>query len=341
MADLNLNDALRDDTRTAWHRFIDATADFRPDFHRYCRSLTSSTWDAEDLVQEALLRAFSQLGSLHQPIENPRAYLVRIASNLWIDQIRFQDRETAHLLHEWETFHASSTQPPDQELRADAGDGVVSLFTHLAPQERAALLLKDVFGFSLNEAAYVLSTSTGAVKSALHRARSTLKKIETTPARRVAPPREVVQAFVDLMTAADMDGLLELMHEQGSVAYHGCLVETGIKEFGEKGSWFDRATHGHHDWPEALQPPRNTYQMGFVEDQPVAFGFNDYGDGQILTEVIRMDMNGEKIQRLNSYGCCPQVVGEVAHLNGFKSGPAFYRFPTPEPGKYWADAKLE
>ncbi len=335
MADMDL-EGLRDDTRTAWHQFIDTTAAFRPDLFRYCRKLTGSVWDAEDLVQDTLVRAFSTLGSLHQNIESPRAYLIRIASNIWIDQLRRHDREAAVLADAW--LLDPSNQATPQDARAEAADAAATLLTHLAPQEKAALLLKEIFGLSLKEIAQVLTTSEGAVKAALHRARSGLSHLPEMPRPTHQPSRHLVQTFVDRLAAADMEGLLELMHENGTVEYHGCLIESGKDEYGRKGSWFDRACNGHPDWPDNLQPPRSRPALGDIDGEPVVFSFNDYGEGEIIDAALRFECFGGKIVRMHSYGTCPEVLAEIAQQDHFAVGPPFYRFPTPEPGKYWADA---
>src|SRR5262245_40583038 len=52
LADARLTDDLRDETRTAWQRYLDLLTPFRPELHRYCRRLTGNVWDAEDLVQD-------------------------------------------------------------------------------------------------------------------------------------------------------------------------------------------------------------------------------------------------------------------------------------------------
>src|SRR5260370_21956080 len=93
MGDLELPDGLRDELRGAWHRYIDRLAPLRPALHGYCRRLSGNLWDAEDLVQDTLLRAFRTLGSVHARIENPRAYLLRTATNLWIDTVRRRGSE--------------------------------------------------------------------------------------------------------------------------------------------------------------------------------------------------------------------------------------------------------
>jgi RNA polymerase sigma-70 factor, ECF subfamily len=84
---------LTDQIRRAWHQFIDQTERVRPELYRYCRGLTGTVWDAEDLVQETLVRTFVRFAEVHDSIDNARAYLFRVASNLWIDKFRRADRQ--------------------------------------------------------------------------------------------------------------------------------------------------------------------------------------------------------------------------------------------------------
>src|SRR5262245_64396752 len=72
MAEPETPDTLRDDLRTAWHRFVDTLVPLRPALHRYCRRLAGNVWDAEDLAQETLLRAFGRWGVTYPPIREPR-----------------------------------------------------------------------------------------------------------------------------------------------------------------------------------------------------------------------------------------------------------------------------
>src|SRR6266404_8306357 len=83
-------DSIAGDAMTTWHRFSDVFEPLRPELYRYCRFLTRNAWDAEDLVQDALARGLVTLGCLFQDVENPRAWLFRVASNLWIDRQRRQ-----------------------------------------------------------------------------------------------------------------------------------------------------------------------------------------------------------------------------------------------------------
>src|SRR5262245_32333186 len=93
----------------AWHGFLDVFEPLRPDLFRYCRSLTRNVWDAEDLVQDSMARAFVTLGCLFQPIEKPRAWLFRVATNLWIDRQRGRREEP----------FAAPPEPPSLEHSTD------------------------------------------------------------------------------------------------------------------------------------------------------------------------------------------------------------------------------
>jgi DNA-directed RNA polymerase specialized sigma24 family protein len=96
MADVELSTALLDETREAWRRYIDLIVPFRPELHQYYRQLTGDVWDAEALVQDALLKGFAMLG-MRGSIANPRGYLARIATNHWIDTQRRRKAETVAL----------------------------------------------------------------------------------------------------------------------------------------------------------------------------------------------------------------------------------------------------
>jgi RNA polymerase sigma-70 factor (ECF subfamily) len=71
-----------------WKRFVEIYEPLRPALYRFCRHLSRSPWDAEDLVQDALARAFATLGGLTEPPRDPRAWLFRVASNLWTFRAR-------------------------------------------------------------------------------------------------------------------------------------------------------------------------------------------------------------------------------------------------------------
>jgi RNA polymerase sigma factor (sigma-70 family) len=137
---------------------------------RYCLSLTKSDWDAEDLAQDAWLKAMNHLHSFGHA--NLEAYLLRIAKNTWVDHLRRRKLSSRMM---------NSGQPkvtlPDQGS-FEIESALYAIVKHLPPLQRAVFLLRDVFGYSIAEAAVRLKTSEGAIKSALHRARQSLGAVK-------------------------------------------------------------------------------------------------------------------------------------------------------------------
>jgi RNA polymerase sigma-70 factor (ECF subfamily) len=323
-----LDNALRDEARAAWHRFLDLVTPFRPQLHRYCRKLTGDVWDAEDLIQDTLLRAFATLGSVHHVIANPRGYLTRIATNLWLDGQRRRAAELKALVLEVPDV----TLP--REATADTRHAGALLFERLPPQERAAIVLKDVFDLSLKETAKMLSTSENAVKAALHRGRERLK--DETPARRKPASRALVDEFVKRLDASDLNGLLALMLDSASIEMPGALLEVGRNEFERKGSWLWQAVHVHPDLPEGIRPPKWTNECVEYQGEPIVLGFMPTADGKLLQGITRFEEDDGRIARIRSYCFSPETAQEIAEAFGHKAGWIPYRFPTPAPGKSWS-----
>jgi RNA polymerase sigma-70 factor, ECF subfamily len=328
VADFELPDGLRDELRGAWHRYIDLVAPLRPALHGYCRRLTGNVWDAEDLVQDALLRAFGTLGSVHHSIESPKAYLLRVATNLWIDGQRRRDSESAALAA---GAGAPATGGGSAGAVRDAGK---ALLQRLAPQERAAVLLKDAFDMSLEEVAGVLGTSVGAVKAALHRGRARLQEPEGGPAsRRPVPSMQLVDRFVAGYNAADKAGLVALMLDGASVENVGSGIEFGPREGFERESGFlHKAVYGHPEWPPEFQHEAARMERAVYEGEPVALGLVTRRGREALEQLLRFDEEEGQIRRLRGYAFCPETMREVGEALGLRVRTGLYRYPTPAPG---------
>jgi RNA polymerase sigma-70 factor (ECF subfamily) len=330
MAKAELPDALRDDLRAAWQRYVDLLAPLRPALHGYCRRLTGNLWDAEDLVQETLLRAFGTLGSLHQSVENPRAYLLRTATHGWIDTLRRRSTEAEAL---------AAQAGPASGAAADPGavrEAGATMLQRLAPQERAAVVLKDVFELSLEEIGDVLGTSVGAVKAALHRGRSRLREPEGESAsHRPAPSTQLVDRFVAAYNALDLATLLSLMQDTASVENVGCGVQIGREAFSGKDGWFHAAVYGHPEWPEWLQYDSPRMQCAICGGEPVALGFTTRKGKEALEQVMRFDEEDGRIARLRGYAFCPETIREIGESQGLLVRTGLYRYPTPAPGEFF------
>jgi RNA polymerase sigma-70 factor, ECF subfamily len=327
VGDLELPDALRDELRAAWHRYLDELEPLRPALHGYCRRLTGDLWEAEDLIQETLLRAFGALGRIHDPIRRPRAYLLRTATHLWIDGHRRRTREAAALAAD-----EGAAAPPETDPGSvrDAGR---RLLERLAPRERAAVLLKDVFDLDLEEAAEVLETTVGAVKSALHRGRERLREPDDArPPRRPAPSTALLDRFVALFNAADKQGLLALVLDNASVENVGVGLEWGHDGHRSPRSWFDGALGGHPEWPPVWRYEAQRAARASFRGEPLLLFFRTRRGREKLEMVARLEEEDGKVARLRAYGFCPEVVREVGETLGLPVRTGFYRYPTRAPG---------
>lgn len=206
----------------------------------HCYRMLASRGDAEDVVQETLLRAWRSRASVHGP-STVRAWLYRIATNACLDQLRKVQRE----VHGDPRAEAQGRRRPLTEIswlepfpdqlldrvavREAEPDAVVvsketielafiAAIQYLTPPQRAVFILRDVLGWSASDAATVLGTSTASVNSALGRARVCLR--EHLPRRRSEWSRtadsegadqRLLRRYIDAHERADLAALTALL----------------------------------------------------------------------------------------------------------------------------------
>jgi len=267
---------------------------------------------------------FSLLGKVDADLGQPRAYLIRTATHLWIDRMRRRERESAYLESERRGVRATgrgSGPRPDQgaEVREAAG----ALLAELAPRERAAVLLRDVFDLSAEETATLLKTSVGAVKAALHRGRGRLANAERdTPAGTPAPPPDVVDRFIAALAAKDMDGLRALC----SADLHIELVGGAEIDSFERGKVFFE--HAHFVLPGIGLGESPRWERIVYDGEPMALGFRTLDGIEGVNEVHRLEVTNGKVTGIRCYCFAPdtlRVLGE--HL-----GLPVLRRPYRSPG---------
>jgi RNA polymerase sigma-70 factor, ECF subfamily len=306
--------ALSEPIRSSWRRFLDVYEPLRPELYRYCRHLCQSPWDADDLVQEALARAFAVLGTVDRDPENPRAWLFRVASNAWIDRMRRQ-REVSIETHEPEPPEA----PEGVEPRA-AREAAGTLLGELSPQERAAVVLKDVFEWTLEETALALGTSVGAVKAALSGGRGKLAE----PARPLRRPanRAVLDAFCEAFNARDLDRLTALLLETSSSEVVRITTQYGrdaARRTVLTGMLFGSRVMADPQRPAGVDP---RHRHGILPDLPRAelrehrgellvLSWYTHQDGQAVRAITRLDCDGPGVSRLRNYFYTPDVIADV------------------------------
>lgn len=318
-------DQLGGDIKLSWQRFLDIFEPLRPDLYRYCRYLTRSPWDAEDLVQDAMARGFVTLGTLFHTLPNPRTWLFRVATNLWIDRKRRQQRER----------ELSAPQPPEPspaDVRASR-EAAGTLLVTLAPQERAAVVLKDVFAFSLDEIATTLSTTVGAVKAALHRGRDKLAEPPPTPTR--APASGVLDAFAAAFNARDLPALTALLLDDAVTEIVGLVTEYGAETpaDADTGSFahaflpITRTDAGgiddRHLTDYLVSAPR--CEVREHRDQQILLFWFDHTSGPAVRAVWTLETDDTRIARIRNYFFVPEVITEVCRelalpfrVNGYR-----------------------
>jgi RNA polymerase sigma-70 factor (TIGR02960 family) len=175
--------------------FAALTQRHRRELHVHCYRLLANFEEAEDAVQETLLRAWRRRDSFDGSAQF-RAWLYRIATNVCLDLLRSSSRR---LVTRHDPAEVSWLQPyPDRLLdeiapSAEQPDAVavdretielvfLAAMQYLPPRQRAALILRDVLGWTAAESAVLLETSVAAANSAVQRARATMQ--EQLPARR-------------------------------------------------------------------------------------------------------------------------------------------------------------
>ncbi|MEE2036909.1 RNA polymerase subunit sigma-70 [Nocardiopsis sp. CT-R113] len=228
------NSAVDDETA-----FSELAERHRHELRVHCYRMLGSFTEAEDMVQETLLKAWRRRASF-EGRSTFRAWLYKIATNTCLDALerrRTRDRPVAEGTGASPFSEVPWLQPyPDElldlaapvegepEAVAIARETVELAFLaaiqHLPPRQRAVLILRDVLGRPAEETANVLEVSVPAVKSALQRARATLR--EALPPRRAdwgpvtAPSEEertVLRRYVEASRNADLDGLAALLRE--------------------------------------------------------------------------------------------------------------------------------
>lgn len=245
--------------------FDDLVRRYRRELHVYCYRMLGSFDEAEDHVQEVLLRAWRGRDGF-EGRSSPRTWLYRVATNACLDTLRRDARRAVPARSDGPTGSGPSitampwVQPyPDallDELAADQPGpeaeavrretislAFLATIQLLPPRQRAALILRDVVGWRAAEVADLLDTSVAAINSALQRARASLR--DQWPAGRlgwapVAEPdaeqRRLLEAYIAAHEQADPEALVALLRDD---------VRLSISEVGE---W-----HGRQAVSDALR----------------------------------------------------------------------------------------
>jgi RNA polymerase sigma factor (sigma-70 family) len=191
----------------AREQFLSMVADLRPELHRYCARLTGSIIDGEDVVQDALAKAFYAM-SMQSELPPLRPWLFKIAHNTAIDRLRSHGHKLTEPRAEMEDVMPLDDRPDPFAVRA-----ALSRFLALTVTQRAAVILKDVLGHSLEDTAQTMDTTVPAVKAALVRGRAALAAAAETPVAADASARAQLATYAKLFNARDWDGVRAMIGE--------------------------------------------------------------------------------------------------------------------------------
>ena len=203
--------------------FVELTSPHRLTLHVHCYRLLGSLHDADDAMQEALLRAWKGIAR-YEPRAPVRAWLYRIATNVCLRMLeqRARDRAIAIDAHlePYPDPVAPAASEPAACVESDEAVGLafIAAMQLLPPKQRVVLVLRDVLDWSAREVAELLDDSEAAVNSALQRARARMasEHREASLARAHRPASAgvealVMQRFQDAWKAVDIDGILALL----------------------------------------------------------------------------------------------------------------------------------
>lgn len=141
---------------------------------RYARSLTRDSADAEDLVHDALVRAYERRGTFRSG-GNLRAWLFSIVHNVFIDRMRSRRSEAIRMEQAGQLADTSTPAPQDHSVRLAE---VREAFLALPDEQRSALHLVAIEGLSYQQAADVCGVPLGTLMSRIGRARAALREME-------------------------------------------------------------------------------------------------------------------------------------------------------------------
>ncbi|HEX5405133.1 MAG TPA: sigma-70 family RNA polymerase sigma factor [Pseudonocardiaceae bacterium] len=197
--------------------FDDAARRYHRELHVYCYRMLGSFDDAEDHVQEVLLRAWRARDSW-RGLASVRAWLYRIATNVCLDTLRSHQRRPLQPYPDVLLDELVSDQPgPESQAvtRESISLAYLAAIQLLPARQRAVLILRDVLGEPADEVAEQLDSSVPAVKSALQRARATMAdhRAGATTAPSDDTERELVRRYVAAHEQADPEALIALLRE--------------------------------------------------------------------------------------------------------------------------------
>jgi RNA polymerase sigma-70 factor (ECF subfamily) len=271
--------------------FLTNIAQIRPDLHRYCARMTGSVLDGEDVVQEALFEAYRKLDQYDE--SRPLSpWLFRIAHNRCIDFLRHRGvRKTAEV-----NVTTSGPVSHSEPVYLGVGRALEHLVLILPPKERACVLLKDVFDYSLAEIAELVASSVGGVKAALNRGRRKLATAPSASKESRTPSQDlkrVLELYIERFNRRDWDAVRELIKADAQLRVVDAFV----------GPLEDSTYFGNY----ARVPIPWKMELRALDGEFVAAVHFRRVEAWTLHTLVRFKKNDHKIGEIVDYSHCPWV----------------------------------
>jgi RNA polymerase sigma-70 factor (TIGR02957 family) len=288
--------------------------ELRPGAFAIAYRMLGSVSEAEDLVQESLLR-LHRAQSEGERIESPRAYVSTVVTRLGIDQLRSARRKRETYVGEWLPEPLLTSEEEDPARQAEMADSLslafLVLLESLSPEQRAVFLLHDVFDYPYDEIARIVGKTEANARQLAARARRHVD--ERRP--RFEATREQHEKLADRFFAAIGDGDMEAL--EAMLAEDVMLAGDG----GGKAPALARAQHGARRVARLLatwgrQAPRfggATFRRAEVNGQPGAIVLD--ADDRVIS-VLALDIADGRVQGVRSIVNPDKLqhVGPVADL---------------------------
>ncbi|UWZ83493.1 sigma-70 family RNA polymerase sigma factor [Occallatibacter riparius] len=283
-----------------YRAFLETLSTIRPALHRYCARMTGSVMDGEDIVQDALFDAYRKLETfdVSRPVS---PWLFRIAHNRCVDFLR---RRGVRMESESLVAAEPALVEPELPLGNAVKIAVEHLVIHLPPMERACVLLKEVFEYSLQETAELTGSTIAGVKAAIHRGRAKLAQMsEPTFKRREADQelRRLLDLYVKCFNDRDWSGLHELITADARLQVDDRFVGPLANA-----SYFGVYERMKVPWSMAV---------GEADGELVVICRRWIQESWVPDSLIRVQREGSKISRVIDYLHCPWVFAAAESIS--------------------------
>jgi RNA polymerase sigma-70 factor (ECF subfamily) len=258
--------------------------------------MTGSTVDGEDVLQEALIKAF-QAQAEGAEVMNLEAWLFRIAHNTSLDFLRERARSNVVPITEGDDFEAAPI--PEAHIVAIG----FQAFLRLPELQRCAVILKDVLGHSIEEIADIADCSAPAAKSALQRGRVALRRLAHAPEGARLPlisdaDRQKITAYVHLFRSGDFDEIRAMLADDVKLELVNRLRLEGREQINR---YFTRYA----------QETKWRFALGAVEGRPAMLVFDGTGAMERPAHFVLIDWAGSRVAQIRDFLFAPYALEAV------------------------------